>query len=1037
MIRLLPIFLAITAFAAAPTNQLVITDTSGSVQTNRPVRIGRPFAKGEIWGHPQPVINGSAATSWQSTVKTRHRDGRSSCTVTGATNEYPITVTCANHGYRNGDYVTISGVVGNTAANGTHRIVRRGRHTFFLQGATGNGAYVSGGTAAGPGPGSVRFVIVVVDNGIDLAADGSVTVTFEDSANACHLGDQTTCEAAALTESQMLTWDSSGWGASIEAIQGNAYTANARTMIDASAFEYWIAGPILTEVIARDQSSTRAYDFGWTCNLNCTGDYAAATWSTDATHKSLSPVFVLSFYDARPNSVRIEYILENMWYGHLQDQRYSLELNSGSTGSTTEYTKAMFTHYAKTRWRKVFWDGAEPGAINIDHDESYLEYSGAVPVWMDDVEPAQVDIDWHNVTSSCPSADFDINARGCYSKYFPTTGGRDEIGIFSKWEAAWLQTFDAGIWPQVWNNGGVSGHIPIHFRDASTDTTLYFVDVDADGATNNDPDDNEVGNGVSGRIFSVDARPAEQSNGGTVATLSGSHGWTVDWAHQAGFAYTPYLVTGEWYLLEEMQFWAAWNIANLSAGNATYARGGSYGLISPDVQTRGVGWGGRNLLRAAWASPDGTVEKEYLTNKAEFNIMSLSGKFLKYRRGENYLPLIGNSDTAPCSGANYGGTPWVDKNPYCYGYYYYNGYGAHTINPLGAPMYHGGVGYCDEYTNGATDVCGSPWMQDYLISAYYGHGRDLGFKTDTLLQMAAKWRFQFMHEDHNQFLTFAYRIPLLMKGTGTFPASPAVHFDGYNASGQAKLAFTGYEMYIEGNYGLSYIHGSLPFLTQGRLGGIGWRDAWNWYTNGTNVENTDTRCLAGDIGAGCTTTLIEARWNIGPRFDATRLQYGVPGSNVLMLRYTAPSERTCSVDVDDDPGFGTLIASEIDGGGGRDRRQVIGGLSPGQEYFYRISCLDDVSGHTPLTGSMTTVSLGGAMTAEIRPGPATSLGATGVRVRSGPAANNLNTDSGVIPCDAGCVVSIPATEGVPVYYDLQYLDGATPISTSAVEAMIP
>ena len=71
----------------------------------------------------------------------------STCTVTDATNATPIVVTCSgSHGFTSGDTVYITGVVGNTAANGTWTILSTGATTFSLNGSAGNGAYSAGGT---------------------------------------------------------------------------------------------------------------------------------------------------------------------------------------------------------------------------------------------------------------------------------------------------------------------------------------------------------------------------------------------------------------------------------------------------------------------------------------------------------------------------------------------------------------------------------------------------------------------------------------------------------------------------------------------------------------------------------------------------------------------------------------------------------------------------------------------------------------------------------------------------------------------------
>lgn len=71
---------------------------------------------------------------------------RDSGSITGATNASPIVITSASHGLSTGVVLTISGVGGNTAANGTFVITKVDANTFSLNSSTGNGAYTSGGT---------------------------------------------------------------------------------------------------------------------------------------------------------------------------------------------------------------------------------------------------------------------------------------------------------------------------------------------------------------------------------------------------------------------------------------------------------------------------------------------------------------------------------------------------------------------------------------------------------------------------------------------------------------------------------------------------------------------------------------------------------------------------------------------------------------------------------------------------------------------------------------------------------------------------
>jgi hypothetical protein len=73
--------------------------------------------------------------------------GNGAATITGATNAAPICInTCAPHGLQNGMTVTVSGVMGNTAANGTFTVAVTSPTAFNLNGSTGNAAWASGGT---------------------------------------------------------------------------------------------------------------------------------------------------------------------------------------------------------------------------------------------------------------------------------------------------------------------------------------------------------------------------------------------------------------------------------------------------------------------------------------------------------------------------------------------------------------------------------------------------------------------------------------------------------------------------------------------------------------------------------------------------------------------------------------------------------------------------------------------------------------------------------------------------------------------------
>lgn len=66
--------------------------------------------------------------------------------ITGATNASPIVLSIAAHGRSTGDVCLVSGVGGNTAANGQWIITNILAGTLSLNGSVGNGAYSAGGT---------------------------------------------------------------------------------------------------------------------------------------------------------------------------------------------------------------------------------------------------------------------------------------------------------------------------------------------------------------------------------------------------------------------------------------------------------------------------------------------------------------------------------------------------------------------------------------------------------------------------------------------------------------------------------------------------------------------------------------------------------------------------------------------------------------------------------------------------------------------------------------------------------------------------
>ena len=96
-------------------------------------------------------------------------------TITGATNATPIVITAVGHGLVTGMTVTITGVGGNTAANGTWLVTVVTTDTFSLDTSVGNGAYTTGGEAVV----TPAMPVPAVDPSVVFAGNELTPVTFK------------------------------------------------------------------------------------------------------------------------------------------------------------------------------------------------------------------------------------------------------------------------------------------------------------------------------------------------------------------------------------------------------------------------------------------------------------------------------------------------------------------------------------------------------------------------------------------------------------------------------------------------------------------------------------------------------------------------------------------------------------------------------------------------------------------------------------------------------------------------------------------
>lgn len=352
---------------------------------------------------------------------------------------------------------------------------------------------------------------------------------------------------------------------------------------------------------------------------------------------------------------RVDVAIENNWAYEPGPQNFVYDYAITVAGQVVD-SQTGLTHYNHARWRKVFWTGAAP-QVNVQHDTAYLIASKAVPNYDQSAPPAEKVLQ--------QLAALSLNAGpmkiGAATAYMPTTGEHDDIGILPAWQVSHLLSMDSRARDCTMATADGAGSWSMHYRDQRTDRPVSLVNFPTMTIAGNRSD------------AGYDAFPIP---GGDISTP-----YTHDTAHQPSLAYLPYVLTGDYFYLEEMQFWAMYDTF---MSNPNYRDKGS-GLVIWD-QLRGQGWSLRTLAQAAAFTPDADPLKVDLT-----------------------LFLKNNLD--------------------CYNVAYSNNPDA---NKLGVPT----QGYSIAYENNTRIA---PWMDDFFTSAV-GHAYDLGFDAaKPLLDWKAKF----------------------------------------------------------------------------------------------------------------------------------------------------------------------------------------------------------------------------------------------------------------------------------------------------------
>ncbi|MBO1079075.1 hypothetical protein [Roseomonas haemaphysalidis] len=238
------------------------------------------------------------------------------------------------------------------------------------------------------------------------------------------------------------------------------------------------------------------------------------------------------------------------------------------------------------------------GWLNIRHDVAHLQATGAVAQYDLSIGISEAKLaGWGLAASLFDFAD-PLSAHGVL-QYMPNTGGRDDIGFTTASNTAWLMSQDPRAAAYAMGQAEAGSVIPWHQWDNANGGWLSAEDY---------PRLWTDGRGGTGT-------PGNSQTTGLTQQIGKPDGWTLDSAHQPDLSYVPYLLTGERWMLDNLQAQGAWNVLNI--WNDT--RGEDGFIVVNGGQVRHSAWALRQIDEAAWASPDGSAEKSYFTAVSKAN----------------------------------------------------------------------------------------------------------------------------------------------------------------------------------------------------------------------------------------------------------------------------------------------------------------------------------------------------------------------------------------------------------------------------------
>jgi hypothetical protein len=405
----------------------------------------------------------------------------------------------------------------------------------------------------------------------------------------------------AAGSSQAITLSAAAPGGAGAAIQlddllGSAFDASVSVQIGGATYS-----ADARDLLAAAKSAQSCAPWGKDCKEWLAGP-EVSSWvvsaplrdSNGVAHPFLSAVFEIRAYGPNPvTRVRADVAIESSWTYVPGPQNLTYDASIAIAGQSA-FTTTGLTHYTHARWHEVFWWGGDPG-LYAKLDSAYLQKTPAVPRYQADIHPSEKLLNDARQT-------IEPMQNGDNTKSMGNTGAQPTIGPLPRWTSAYVVSTDPRAYHWMLANDAALASYGVHYRDESTGAPVSLVDHPCATLI---PAANYKKCPVA--PFADDRLP---TCGGTCSSPL-----VAEEAHHPSAAYVSYLVTGDFYYLEEMEFWSNWIILWENPGYRNFTDG-----LIKSYQVRGQAWALRSLGYTAFILPDDAPMKGYFTNVVQKNI---------------------------------------------------------------------------------------------------------------------------------------------------------------------------------------------------------------------------------------------------------------------------------------------------------------------------------------------------------------------------------------------------------------------------------